>query len=135
MVLHKHSGKFPVRTAAAYIIIIVFAYIYTHHIVDKHGDIITDAPSFDILGNYKCAVDFPGCESQYIDGWGISRVFAYMFIGIINPHSHTNMFTTAVLVQAYSYAHNNKGRHLLNPLLMITGYSIGSAMCPGSCQP
>jgi hypothetical protein len=130
---HKHEGKFPIRVASAYILIIVFAYIYIHHVVDQYGDVITESPKFDLLGEYKCTPQFAGCEDQYIDGWALSRILAFMLVGFANPHSHYNMLAVSVLVQAYAYAHNSAGRHILNPTLTMVGYSIGSLMCPGDC--
>lgn len=132
---HKHQTEFPIRVASAYLLIIVFAYIYIHHVVDQYGDVITEAPKFDLLGEYKCTPKFAGCEDQYIDGWAVSRILAFMLVGFANPRSHYNMLAVAVLVQAYAYAHNNEGRHILNPTLTMLGYSIGSWMCPGGCCP
>lgn len=133
MVTHKHPGKFPVRVASAYLMIIVFAYIYIHHVVNNYGDIIEKVPKYDLLGKYKCVPDFPGCGNQYIDGWAIARVLAYVLVGIANPHSHVKTLAVAVMVQAYAYTHNSVGRHVLNPVLTMVGYSIGSMMCTGDC--
>lgn len=130
---HKHEDKFPTQIASAYLLIIVFTYIYIHHIVDQYGDVITEAPKFDLLGEYKCMPEFAGCEDQYIDGWAVSRILAFVVVGCMNPHSHYNMMTVAVLVQAYAYAHDNASRHILNPVLTMVGYSIGSLLCPGDC--
>jgi hypothetical protein len=131
---HKPESEFPIRVASAHLLIIVFVYIYIHYIVDQYGDIITEAPVFDLLGEYKCTPAFAGCDDQYIDGWAVSRILAFMLVGFANPHSHYSMLPIAVLIQAYEYAHNNAGRHIINPMLTMVGYSIGSFMCPGYCD-
>lgn len=133
MTVHKQNGKFPSQIACAYLLIVVFVYIYTHHIIDNYGDIIGNFPKIDVFGNYKCTINFPGCEDQYIDGWGISRMFVFMLVGLVNPHAHYNILVVSMFSHAYAYSHKYKGRLLLNPILAMTGYSIGSALCSGSC--
>lgn len=132
---HRHQNKFQTRVAFAYMIIILFTYIYVQYIVENYGDILTESVSYDILGEYKCVPKFEGCEDQYIDGWSIARIIVFIMVGIANPHSHYNMLGVAVFAQLYSYINNNTSRHIMNPVLTMLGYSIGSFMCPGNCFP
>ena len=117
------------NTICVYLIIIVLTYIYTHHIVKKYGDIISNSPEYDLLGRYKCVPQTPGCEDQHIDYWIGVRFLVFMLIGISNPHAHTDTLKLIMLSQAYAYAKNVKGKYILNPIAMILGYSTGSILC------
>lgn len=132
---HRETKDVPWRVVTAYTIIIIMAYIYIHYIVDMYGDFIGDHPTFDVLGDYKCTVEFDGCEDQVFDGWAMSRILAFVIVGYANPHAHLNVLIVAVLIQAYAYSHKKPGRYIFNPALTMIGYSIGSALCSGECCP
>lgn len=129
-IIHKHRDVRNISwgVVSAYTVLIIMTYIYTY------GDILGDYYTFDIMGNYKCIPKFDGCEDQIFDGWAMLRVLAFTILGYINPHSHTNAVIGVTLIQLYSYSHKKPGRHILNPILSIIGYSIGSALCSG-CYP
>ena len=128
---HKKASPIPWEMVCAYGLVIVITYIYMNIIVDNYGDVIEDAPQYDIMGKSKCIVNYDGCDNQMIDGWSISRLFIFMLIGYINPHQHGFMALYTVLVQSWIIANNIPSKHVLNPILTMSGYSLGSAMCQG----
>lgn len=128
---HKKPSPIPWELVCAYGLVILITYIYMSIIVDHYGDVIGDTPQYDVMGKSKCIIDYNGCDNQTLDGWGISRLFIFMLIGYINPHQHSFMLMYTVLVQSWSIANNIPSKHLLNPVLTMSGYSLGSAMCQG----
>lgn len=132
---HKNIAKIPSRIIIAYLLIITFVYVYTHHIITNYSDVISDIPQVDVFGKYKCIIEFDGCEDQALDGWSVTRIIAFMVIGYANPHSHLNTLLAATLIQMWAYSWNRSGKHILDPVLTMIGYSIGSALCQGECCP
>lgn len=132
-IIHRNHATFPRRVVGAYLILIILLYIYTYYVLDNYGDVISKSPAWDVMGKYKCAIKFEGCEKQYLGGWGVVRVLAFVLIGFVSPHAHVNMIVFSSLFQLYAMGWGHKDKHVLNPILNIVGYSLGSAMCNGEC--
>lgn len=132
MIQHKTKpithGK--IKLYKAYLTLLAIMYIYIYHISEKYGDFLNDI-HIDILGNLKCSINYDGCESQILDGYGIFRAVVFFGIGIINPHSHMHMGILSMILQIYAILLGSKKNHMLNPILNMVGYSLGSATCNG----
>jgi len=118
-----------IKLYIAYITILIIVYIYAI-ISNKYGDILKKI-RIDILGKSKCSIPYEDCEKQVLDGYGLFRMFVFFGIGHINPHSHIHIGILSILLQIYAFLLGSKNNHLLNPLLNIVGYSLGSATCSG----
>lgn len=118
-----------IKLYIAYITIIILVYIYGI-ISNKYGDILNKI-SIDVLGKSKCSIPYEGCDSQVLDGYGLLRMFVFFGIGCINPHSHTHIGILSILMQIYAFMRGSKTHHILNPLINVFGYSVGSVTCFG----
>lgn len=125
--MNLNNIKIPnIKEAYPYLIIITFVFIYYHYIIDKYGDFISNFPSYDLLKKYKCAIKFNGCEDQVLDGWSIMRLLSFILIGYMSPNDHISTLIITIMLELYSVAMKIKDRHILNPIINMVGYSIGS---------
>lgn len=118
-----------IKLYIAYVTILVMVYIYAI-ISNKYGDILKKI-RIDILGKSKCSIPYEGCENQILNGYGLFRMFVFFGIGHMNPHCHIHIGILSILMQIYAFLLGSKNNHLLNPLINMIGYSIGSATCSG----
>jgi hypothetical protein len=111
------SETMPWRVIITYLTIIAVVYIYFHIIVKRTGDIVSHV---SIQTNSRT-------PRVLLTGWGIARVLAYVVIGASIPSIHKNMMATSALIECYTFAINGT-YSVMNPILSITGYAIGSAL-------
>lgn len=130
---HRPTAQIPWRLMYAYMLIICMTYIYNHHLVSIYGDFISDIGEYDILGDHKCAIEYSKCSSQVLNGWSITRFLIFTLIGFFNPHAHVNMFLLSTFVETYTYSNKCESKFILNPILNMSGYTLGSALCQGGC--
>ncbi len=98
------------------------------------GNFIDNIGEWDILGDSKCLIQYDKCDRQVLDGWSMVRFFVFMFIGYSNPHAHAPIFTLSTFVELYSYSSKCSSKFILNPIVNMSGYTIGSALCQGDCM-
>lgn len=118
------EGKYFV----VYCIVIALAYIYFFHIEPNHGDIISKAPSVDILGDAKCIVNYKGCEHEKIDGWIGVRMLIFSIIGMAFPGKHLFVFNRSALAEFLKLSMRYPARPVINPLVSLIGYWVGSSL-------
>lgn len=125
--MNLNQIKIPnIEETYPYLIIITFVFIYYHYVIDKYGDIISNIKSYDILKKYKCIIKYNGCENQVLDGWSFMRLLSFILIGYMSPDDHISTLIITIMLELYSVAMKIKDRHILNPILNMVGYSIGS---------
>ena len=132
MTTHKNKPITPgkIKLYKAYLVLLSLMYIYTYHLTKVYGDFLDDI-NIDVLGNLKCSIQWDGCEKQMLNGYGLFRMAVFFGIGCINPHSHIHIGILSVLMQIYAILLGSKKNHVLNPLLNMAGYTLGSLTCRG----
>lgn len=110
------------------IIIGIIYLIYIRLFQPKYGDIFSKTRFIEVPNEIKCYFKEPGCEEGDIDGWGIIRVLIFFIIGLIVPDKYLFIITITIVYEILQPYFGNKSRYIINPLLSITGYSVGSIM-------
>lgn len=132
---HINQRKIQHKMYMIYSVIIVLVYIYYAHIRPEAGDIIkTQLPQYDVFGKYKCKIKFKGCENQILTGWSLMRFIIFVLFGYMNPHNHKNIAILSVMIETYALSMKGNSKLLLNPVVNMAGYTVGSALCHGHCM-
>lgn len=80
----------------------------------------------DVPMNIKCAFKEDYCEQGNIDGWSIAYFIAYIIIGYLVPNQFLFVLFISILIEILAMWLGRPSRLILNPLISITGYGIGS---------
>jgi len=75
----------------------------------------------------KCAFQENMCEDGDIDTWSIIYFVAYSIIGYNYPNQYLVVLFISILVEIVSMWMGYPSRMIMNPLISITGYGVGSA--------
>lgn len=122
----KYKNNIPWNIITFYIVIICMTYVYYHYVIDIHGDFISNGPKYDVLGDKKCIIDYETCNDQVIDGWLIVKFLIYGMIGYLRPQLHSKIIAFSILKQLFLYSKKIQYKYLLEPLVIISGYSTGA---------
>ena len=121
------SNKQDIKTII--IIIIIFAIIFQIYNItykSKYGDPLTKMKISKVPYELKCAFEEPGCEEGDIDGWTLMHGLMYFIIGLIVPNKYLIIFVISILWEIIQPLFGNNARYIINPLVNLTGYGIGS---------
>ena len=111
------------------VLLIIFAVLWQiYNIIyrQKYGDYIGSVKVAEVPHSVKCFFDEPGCEDGDIDGWSIVYALIYFIIGLIIPNQYLAVVVISILFELVQPYFGNKSRYIINPLVNITGYSLGS---------
>ena len=107
------------------IILIVIWQIY--NIIFRNGYLITNIKIAEVPRSIKCVIEQPGCEDGDIDGWSILHALMYFIVGIIIPDQYLVILIISVIYEfVQPYIGNHSARYIINPLVNLTGYALGS---------
>lgn len=108
------------------IIFIVIWQIYNYTIEPIGGDFLSNIKISDVPNNIKCFFNEPGCEEGNIDGWAAAHAVIFFIIGFIVPNQYLAIIIISIVFEIIQQYLGNKSRYILNPLINLTGYTIGS---------
>lgn len=112
-------------------LLIIFAIVwqvYNYTYRAKHGDYLSQIKIADVPESIKCAFNDPGCEEANIDGWALVHALMYFIIGLIVPGYYLLIIAISLLFEISQPYFGNKARYVVNPLINITSYTIGSLL-------
>jgi len=112
-------------------IVILFFYgiiflIYKYFYLDKNNDILAKIKLIDVPYDFKCYFGENRCEEGDIDGWAMVQFLAYFIFGLIMPNYYLLTIISAVIFEVMKPYFGFRTQYIINPLLAITGYAIGS---------
>jgi hypothetical protein len=116
------------------ILLIIFAiiwqiYNYVYHPNQiRHGDFLKNIKIADVPHSVKCFFNEPGCEEGDIDGWAIVHGLMYFIIGLLVPNQYFAIIVISIIFEIIQPYLGNKPRYIINPLINITTYAIGSIL-------
>jgi len=109
------------------ILLIAFGVIYLiYNFLFHNNNFISQIKIADIPYSIKCIFKEPGCEEGNIDGWSICLALVYFIIGLIVPHQYITILVISILLEVIKTYTGNNSRYIINPLISLTGYMIGS---------
>lgn len=74
----------------------------------------------------KCAFKEPGCEDGNIDTYSMIHALIFFILGLLFPNNYIIIFIMSIIIELLQPFIGNKARYIINPLISITSYSIGS---------
>ena len=113
------------------VLLIIFAIIwqiYNYTYCAHNGDVLKNIKIADVPYSVKCAFNEPGCEEGNIDGWSLVHGLMYFIIGLIAPNQYLFIIAISIIFEIIQPYLGNKARYIINPLINITGYAIGSLL-------
>ncbi|XWV25250.1 hypothetical protein QJ856_gp0522 [Tupanvirus deep ocean] len=113
------------------ILLIIFAIIwqiYNYTYRARYGDFLKNIKIADVPHSVKCFFNEPGCEEGDIDGWAIVHGLMFFIIGLIVPNQYLAVIVISIIFEIVQPYLGNKARYILNPLINLTGYAIGSIL-------
>jgi hypothetical protein len=87
-------------------------------------------PLYEVPYYLKCFFKENKCEEGNIDIWSIIYGLIYFVLGLIVPDRFFLVFTVAILFEIFQASTEQGARFIINPLIAITGYAIGSLLSP-----
>lgn len=100
--------------------------IYKMAYVSRYGDILGEMKFAEVPYSVKCAFNEPDCEKGDLDGWSLVNALLFFIIGLIIPDKYLIIIVISVVLEILQPYFGNSSRYIINPLVNITGYAIGS---------
>jgi len=117
------------------VLLIIFAVvwqIYNYTYRARYGDFLGNMKIANVPYSVKCFFDEPGCDKGDIDGWAVVHGLMYFIIGLIVPNQYLLIFVISIVFEIIQPYLGNNARYILNPLINMTGYTIGSILSPSA---
>ena len=78
----------------------------------------------------KCFFGENLCERGDIDQWSLLSLAVYFIIGWFKPHYYGTIIIISIVLEFIQFYMNGQSKFIINPLIAITGYIIGSLASP-----
>jgi hypothetical protein len=114
----SRAGKFFLIMVVLTILLTTYYLTYA----EKNNKIIS------IPLELKCLFGEDHCEEGDIDYWVLLHGFLYMSIGILIPDQYLAVIIISVLFEFMQTYMGNGARFIVNPLVNLTGYGVGSLL-------
>lgn len=112
------------------ILLTIFAVIYQIYNYFYKSTFINQIKIADIPLEVKCFFKEPNCEEGDLDGWSIVYFLIYFIIGLVIPDQYITIVVILVFIEIVKPLGGYKPKYFINPLIGLTGYSIGSFIMP-----
>jgi hypothetical protein len=81
----------------------------------------------DIPYSIKCTIGDKKCEKGNIEIWGLFHFIIYILVGLFVPDCYIEIIIISILCELLETALGHTSKYVVDPLINITGYIIGSA--------
>jgi len=98
------------------------------------GEKLSGVTVAEVPYNVKCFFHEPNCEKGDIDGETMFRGLLFLIIGYIMPNNFLLIFLIIGLLTIGEPMFGRDARYIINPLVSITGYAIGSVIGQSACD-
>lgn len=112
------------------IIFVIIYQVYNYTYKARYGDYLSSTKFMDVPYSVKCFFGEDNCEEGDIDGWTIIHGLMYFIIGLIVPDHYLFILGVSVAFEFVQPYLGNSSRYIINPLVSLTGYAIGSVLSP-----
>ena len=109
-------------------LIIIFAILwqlYERFGKEKYGYLF-NKKLVDVPRDIKCAVEYDKCEEGDLTSWSFAEFAIALLFGLAVPGRYIMALILIVLFEAGKMSAGYDSHLLIDPLVLITGYSIGS---------
>jgi hypothetical protein len=108
------------------LILVVIFQLYYLLTGDHYGDRLAKFKLIDLPHSIKCYFNESQCETGYIDGWSLLSALIYLIAGYLIPGQHFWALSIAIVTQFIQPYFGIHSKYIVDPLIDITAYSIGS---------
>ena len=115
--------KFAIFIIFIIIIWLIYSFIYKFNS-------IRDNKFIEIPYDIKCYFKEKRCEEGNIDILSIIYGLMFFFLGLILPGYYLTVIIAAIIIEVIQQLIGNGSRYIINPLIAITSYMIGSVLSP-----
>jgi len=116
------------QTGKILLLIIIFTviyWLYDQTYRARYGNSSMDS-FLSVPPEIKCFFGEDKCEEGDIDYWTLLHGIVYLIIGILVPNQYLTVVIISIVFELFQPYLGNGSRYLINPLVNLTGYSIGS---------
>jgi len=124
--IYSHLGQ----TGKIFLLIIVFTliyWLYSATLKVKYDELITNK-IMDVPDSIKCFFGEDRCDEGDIDYWTLLHGIVYFIIGILVPDQYLLIVLISIGFELFQPYLGNSSRYIINPLVNLTGYAIGSVL-------
>lgn len=126
MSAYSHLGQ----TSKILLLIFIFTVIYWLYDATyraRYGHAISSS-LWSVPLEVKCFFGEDKCEEGDIDYWTLLHGLIYFVIGILVPDQYLTVIIVSIVFELLQPYLGNGSRYLINPLVNLTGYSVGSVL-------
>jgi hypothetical protein len=84
-------------------------------------------PIIDVPYEIKCTIGDENCENGDITTWTIGHFIIYMIVGLYIPNCYLEILIISIICEMLESALGHTSKFVIDPLINLTGYAIGSA--------
>jgi hypothetical protein len=118
-----------------WILLYVLAIIlFENFFKEKYGDELSKYKFVEVPMDIKCFFKEKGCEDGDIDGWSAVLLIVSLLIGYNYPNKGLFYFILNIIIEFIKPTIGMNTRLIVNPLISITGYAIGSQIYNSNIQ-
>lgn len=109
------------------IVLLVLSHLFTHFMNSSES-----LNKFNISVPYdiKCFFGEDRCWEGDIDIWSVFQFIAFFIIGYLVPEQYLFVFIITFIYEIIKPSFGMKSKIIINPLINITAYSLGSIISP-----
>ncbi|MEM3063178.1 MAG: hypothetical protein QW303_06525 [Nitrososphaerota archaeon] len=105
---------------------ILFIFMFQIYRIASHTNILKKVHLVDIPYSIKCFFNGPLCEEGDLDGWSLLHGSIFLVVGFAMPKRYLLIIIFSVLFEFVRFHFGYESRPIINPLVNLTGYIIGS---------
>ena len=109
------------------ILILVLLTHYLRYAIQNSGSIL-GLKIIEIPNDIKCYFDEDRCDEGDIDTWSLLYFIISIVAGYILPRMHIQYIALSIIMEILMPYIGYSSRYIINPLVAITGYSIGNEL-------
>ncbi len=110
------------------ILLVIAVLFYLYKTIYKND--ILNTKLADVPHSIKCFFEESSCEKGDIDWWTVIQFIVFVFIGLVAPKHYWLVILFSILYEIVKAYFGQETRFIINPLVNITAYTIGSLISP-----
>lgn len=110
------------------VILTIIFQVYNMTYKARYGDFLHQLKITTVHDSVKCFFGEDGCEEGDIDGWTLIHGLMYGLIGYYIPNHYLAIIIISIVFELVQPYLGNRARYIVNPLVNLTGYGIGSVL-------
>jgi hypothetical protein len=118
------------QTGKIIVLVIIFTliyWLYSATVKAKYDETLTHK-IVEVPDALKCFFGEDRCDEGDIDYWTLLHGIVYFIIGVLVPDQYLIIVLISIGFELFQPYLGNSSRYIINPLVNLTGYAIGSVL-------